>query len=176
MRTTNGVRILPVLLAAALAGCGGGTTEPGGVSVDCGPTGTVSANITGAVTASLNGCSAFFVSTATPPGTTISLVNGTFAAPTHSMALARQGTRPGTGTYTIGTGAANWNGAFRFKSSPNDRVFDLTSGSVTITASSSSTLSGTLSVVGTQAIAGAPTVNISGSFSAKCSPGGVTVC
>lgn len=178
MRIKSGFPILPVLLVAALGGCGGGggTTEPGGTSLDCAPTGTVSANVTGAVTASLNGCSIFVVSTATPGGTSISLVNGTFVAPTHSMTLGRQGPRPATGTYTIGIGAANWNGAFLFKNSPNDREFDLTSGTVTITASSNSTLSGTFSAVGTQAIAGSPTVNISGSFSAKCSANTTTVC
>lgn len=171
----NRVGVTTVLLALALAGCGEDKTGPGGVSLNCGLLGTSSGTVTGTVTANLNGCAYYGVTSGT---TVVGLSAGSAASPTHSLALSKSGGRPVTGTYSIGTGAANFSGVFTFDGgSSADRSFILTSGTVTITGSSAGTLTGTLSsVVATEATVAAPTVNISGSFTAKCTSSGSVTC
>jgi hypothetical protein len=169
------VGIVPVLLALVLAGCGADKTGPGGLSLDCGLAGHSSGTVTGAVTANVNGCSTYGISSG---NTALVLTSGSASATTHTLTLGRQGARPANGTYSIGPGATQFTGAFQFKGGSNpDRTFVLTSGTVTITASSAGTLTGTLSsVVATEPTTTAPTVNISGSFTAKCVASGSVTC
>lgn len=173
MGIINRVRVVPVFLALALAGCGDDKIGP--VSLSCGLLGTSSGTVSGTVTANLNGCSYYGVSSGT---TVVGLTSGSAASPTHSLALTRQGGRPVNGTYTIGLAAANFQGAFTFDGGTSaDRTFVLTSGTVTVSSSSSGTLNGTLtSVVATETTVAAPTINISGSFTSKCTPSGSVTC
>jgi hypothetical protein len=171
----NGIRIVPVLLAVALAGCGDDSSGPGGVNTTCGLAGSASGTVSGAVTANLNGCAVYGISSGS---TVIGVSAGSISASTHSLSLGRQGGRPAANTYTIGSGATQFTGVFLFEGGSNpDRTFVLTSGTVTITGSSAGTLTGTLtSVVATEATVAAPTVNISGSFTAKCTQSGSVTC
>lgn len=164
-------RIFPIaLLTVAIGACENrnGLTA---INSDCGLLGTSSGSITGAVSADLNGCALFSVATgAGPTITTVGLSHGSGIGATHALSLGREGTRPAPGTYSIGTTTGNFNGAFTFDGgSSSDRLFTLTSGTVTITASSATTLSGTLSgVTAMEASTPANTITINASFSARC--------
>ena len=172
-------RIVPIaLLMLAIGGCESrnGLTA---INTDCGLLGSSTGSITGAVSADLNGCSLFTVATgAGPTMTTIGLSHGSGIGATHALSLGREGTRPATGTYTIGTAAGNFTGAFTFDggSGPN-RLFALTAGTVTITASSETTLSGTLSgVTAMETSTPANTITLNATFSARCTVTSTTGC
>jgi hypothetical protein len=161
--------LLPVALLALTAGCED-RNGPAGLSSDCGPLGPSSGTITGAVSADVNGCSIFTVSTSGTATTTISLNHGSGLPVSHAVALVRQGSRPAPGTYSVGTAAGNFTGTFTFNGgSGSDRTFALTAGTVTITGSSESTLAGSLSgVTAAETSTPANTVTINASFSARC--------
>lgn len=176
MGIKNGIRMVPVLFAVALAGCGSDSSGPG-IGGACGLAGSSSGTVGGAVTANLNGCAVYIVSTSSNV-TTIGLTGGTAATPTHVLAMSRNGGRPVAGSYTIGAGATQYSGIFSYDGGTSaDRSFLLTSGTVTITGSSSGTLTGTLtSVVATEATVAAATISIAGSFTAKCTTTGSSTC
>jgi hypothetical protein len=171
------LRILPVLLAAALAGCGDDNSI-GGVSANCGLAGTSTGSFSGAVSGSLTGCAVFTVSTGTVPSTGIVISAGTAASPTHVLTLAREGGRPATGVYAIGAGAGQFSGVFTFDGgSSADRTFALTGGSVNVTNSPGSSLTATLtSVTAVETNAGAAALSLTGNFTAKCIVTGSTTC
>ena len=175
----KGFSFVPLaLVAIALAGCEDRNGPPS-INSDCGLLGPSSGNVSGAVTADLNGCSIFTVATgAGPTITTIGLSHGSGVTATHALSLGRQGTRPGPGTYTIGTAAGNFTGAFTFDGpGSGDRSFALTGGTVTITASSSTTLTGSLSgVTAMETATPANTITINASFSARCTVTSSTGC
>ena len=177
MGIANRLRILPVLLAAALAGCGDDDTI-GGISTSCGLAGTSTGTFSGAVSGRLNGCAVFSVSTGTVQATGISITAGTAASPTHMLSLARDGARPATGVYAIGAGAGQFSGVFTWDGgSSADRTFALTGGSVNVTNSPGASLTATLSsVTAVETNPGAAALSLSGSFTAKCIVTGSTTC
>jgi len=164
---TNRIRFVPMLLAVALAGCGDDATSP---SLKCGILGSSDVNINGSVTASVDACASYTVSTGGSPTTVVALVAGSLATPTHRIALTRQGARPVVGSYAIGAAAGNFAGTFILDGgSGADRTFAITGGSISISASSSGTLVGTFtSVTGAEVSTPANTITLSGTFSAKC--------
>ena len=168
MASNSSIRVSPVLLALALAGCSD-AVEP---LLKCGIAGTADANVNGAVTASVDGCSTYGVSVGASPSTAIVLAGGNLSTPTHTITLARNGARPATGSYTVSaTAGSNISGAFVLDGgSAADRTFILTAGTIDITTSSAGTLRGTFnSVTAKEGVgAAAPTVTITGNFSAKC--------
>ena len=168
MGTRKAIRILPLLLAAAFAGCGeDGVT---GVNTNCGIAGSANISVTGAVTASVNGCATYVVAGGADPATAVALTGGSFSAPTHSIGFGRDGARPTNGSYTIGAGATQFAGSFTLDGgSGADRSFVLTGGTINITTSNSGTLAGTFSAVTASEISTpGNTVTMSGSFTAKC--------
>ena len=171
--------MVPLMLALALAGCGADRTGPGGISANCGLAGSSRGNVTGAVSTSLTGCALFTVSTtASGSSTAIVLAAGTAATPTHTLTLGRaNGARLAVGSYTIGTGANQLVGSFTFDASTGDRQFTLTSGTINITASSASSLTGTYtSLTGFESATPANTISITGSFTARCTATSSTTC
>lgn len=167
MKNANRLRILPALLALTLAGCGDDNSI-GGVSANCGLAGTSTGSVSGVVTANLGGCAVYAVATSAD-ATGITISAGTAASPTHVVGLARDGGRPAVGSYTIGAGATQFAGTFKFEAGSADRNFVLTGGTVNITASSTGTLSGNLaSVTASEISTPANTITITGNFSAKC--------
>jgi hypothetical protein len=158
-----------------LVGCKDSTTP----NPKCGISGTSDANVTGAVTASVDGCAMYVVF----PGenaTGITLAGGNLTTQTHKIVFSRPGTRPATGTYTVGLpGGTAISGSFILDGgSAEDRVFSLTAGTIEITTSSAGTLRGTFNSVTAKEGPGstAPTVTITGNFSAKCVDAPETDC
>ena len=165
MGITNRVRIVPVLLALGFAGCGEDATSV----VKCGLLGSADVSVTGAVTASVNSCASYAVSTGASPATGIMLFAGSVSEPTHTITLARNGPRPAQGNYTVGAGGGQISGFFKLEGGTTDRNFALTGGTINISASSSGTLSGSfISVTAAEVSTPANTITLSGTFSAKC--------
>ena len=167
MGISNRVRITPVLLALALVGCGDDATS---VSVKCGLLGKANVSIAGAVTAAVNSCAGYTVTTGGSPVTAVSLFAGSVSEPTHTITLGRNGARPAQGDYTVGAAAGNFSGTFKLEGgTAADRNFVLTGGTINISASSTGTLNGSFTSV-TAAEVGTPanTITLSGTFSAKC--------
>ena len=165
--------LVPVLLALVIAGCGD-TSAP---SLKCGIAGTSDANVAGAVTASVDACATYTVSTGTP-STGISLVAGSLTSPTHTITLVRSGARPVIETYGVGT-PTGFSGSFVLDGgSAANRTFVLTGGTIDITASSAGRLNGTFNAVTATEGTGpsAATVTITGNFAAKCVDTGNTDC
>lgn len=179
MSKLTGISVVSLaLLAIAVGGCEDRNGPPG-LSSDCGLLGPSTGTVSGAVTADLNGCAIFSVATAGGPTiTTIGLSHGAGVTATHALSLGREGTRPATGTYSVGTAAGNFNGAFTFDGPGNgDRSFTLTAGTVNITGSSATTLAGTLSgVTATETTTPANTITINANFSARCTVTSSTGC
>ena len=177
MRSLGRILVVPVVLLAI-----GGCEERNGPTVinkDCGLLGPSSGTVTGVVTADLNGCSVFTVATgAGGTSTTIGLSHGSGISATHALSLGRLSGRPAVGTYSIGTGTGDFNGAFTFDGgSSADRLFMLTAGTVTISASSATTLSGSLTgVTASESSTPANTITISGTFTARCTATSTTGC
>ena len=167
MGISNRVRITPVLLALALAGCGDDATS---VSVKCGLLGKANVSVSGNVTVGVNSCAGYTVSTGGSPATAISLFAGSVSEPTHTITLARTGGRPAQGDYTVGVGAGNFSGTFILEGgSAADRTFGLTGGTINISASSTGTLSGSFnSVTAAELSTPANTITLTGTFTAKC--------
>jgi hypothetical protein len=128
--------------------------------------------VSGAVSASVNGCASYTVSLpSSTPTTIIALTAGNSADNSHHIGIIAASERPATGSYLIGKPTeADLQGSFTLDGGDGpDRFFVLTSGSLNITASSAGTLSATfVSVTGTEGGPGGPTVTLSGSFTAKC--------
>ena len=161
---------LSLLGVLAVTGCGGRENPLGLGGAGCGVLGTSSANVSGAVTAAVDGCAVFGITPATvddPAVFGLSLTAGSATAPSHIVAITRIGVRPVAGTYSVGTAAGNIAGTFTFEGA-TQRAFVLTSGSITITQSSLSALVGSVNLTGTEATSAAATVLISGTFSARC--------
>lgn len=182
VRNMRSLGIIPVLLAVAISGCeeraNGLTGTSGGGG--CAVLGTSSGSVSGAVSTTLNGCSLFTVTSgAGGTQTTIGISTGSAAALTHSVSLARNSARPGVASYSIGTGAGQFSGAFTFivEGDTPDRLFTLTGGTVNITTSTASTLAGSLTAVtASEASAPANTITINANFSAKCTATSTTTC
>lgn len=166
MALSKRVRLMPALFALALSGCGDDATS---ISAKCGLLGSANVSVAGSVTAGVNSCAGYSVSS-TSPTTVVSLFGGSVSEPTHSIALTRAGARPAQGNYTIGAAAGNFAGTFVLDGgSGADRTFALTGGTINISASSSGTLSGSFSsVTGAEVSTPANTITLSGTFSAKC--------
>ena len=169
------IRVVPVVLALAFVGCKD-ALEP---KLKCGIAGSSNVSVTGAVTVSVDGCATYGVSTGTGASTVVTLAGGSLTAPTHSIVFTRSGARPANGSYTVGVPSpTNISGTFTSQSGSLSRTFGLTGGTVNITNSANGTLSGTLvSVTATEGSgASAPTVTLSGNFSAKCVDTETTDC
>ena len=165
MPITSRARLLPLLLVAAL-GCTE-STDPRRFA-DCGLLGTVNISVTGAATTTVDGCAAYFL---VPASTTVSATFSTSLTengindPGADIGFQRQGGRPAVGSYTVGTGAGQMTGAFVQE---GGATYAFTSGTITISTSTAGTVGGTVSVVATGGPTGTATVNLSGSFSARC--------
>lgn len=178
MAISTAIGRLSLLGALAVAGCSG-RDDPLGLGGRCGVLGTSSVNVTGAVAPAVDGCAIFSITPAegeTPAVFGLSLTAGSATTASHTVAIVRTGPRPVAGTYNVGSGAGDIRGGFTFEAS-TQRAFELTSGSLTITQSSASALVGSVSLIGTESTAGGATVNITGTFSARCiDPGPATDC
>jgi hypothetical protein len=162
-------RLVPLFGAIVLNACGGddpiSITQGGCLNILFG---TFTGNATSTAAGSLSGCAYYSVATNTSSQQqTFALVltnqNGSTASPT--ISLGRNGGRPGTGTYSVSTtGTNNFIGTISVD--PN-RGFVASSGSVTITASSSSGVSGSVNITGNE-VGTSSTITVTGDFSAKC--------
>jgi hypothetical protein len=177
VRSLGRIIVVPVMLLTI--GACEERNGPVSINKDCGPLGPSSGTVTGVVNADLNGCSVFTVATgAGGTVTTIGLSHGSGISATHALSLGRTSGRPAVGTYSIGTGTGDFNGAFTFDGgSGSDRLFMLTAGTVTISASSATALTGTLSgVTAAESSTPANTISITASFSARCTATSSTSC
>ena len=158
----------PVMICAALIGCGGddnGLLDPGGA---CEGLGTFSATLSGAVSGAISGCSFFVVSPATqsnPADFAISLSAGDLHDPTHLITLIGRGSRPVNGVYAVSEDEDELNVSVDIYEPP--RIFIMTGGTMTITSSSVASLSGTLDMSGTE-LGGSAELSFTGTFQAKC--------
>ena len=160
------MRISLATLAITLGGCRD-TSAP---TPKCGFAGKSDVSVTGDVTASVNACAMYGVSSGSGASTVITLSAGTLTDPTDRIVLIRAGGRPLAGSYTVGApSTADFGGMFILEGGSSDRTFDLTSGSIEITGSVDGSLVGTISAAGTEGSGtSAQTVAMSGSFTAKC--------
>jgi|SRR5687767_1283559 len=150
------IRMLGLALVAtmAVAGCGSDDDDPFGP----GNMGNFDGNITGDVTATLNGNAAFSVYD--DGGTDVFeliLTSGSAVEPTHVLTFVREGGRPANGTYD------DFTGAIFIDSGSDTYVFD--GGSVTITSSGTGGVNGSINITATD---GTNDITITGTFQAEC--------
>ena len=158
------IRMLGLALigTVAVAGCG---SDDGDRGFGPGNQGSMSATVTGDVTATLSGIAAFSVYD--DGGTDVFellLMSGSLVDATHVIAFSREGSRPANGTYPIGDAAGNMYGTFYIDATGATFIF--TGGSVTITSSGAGGVSGTFTVQGVDVDLN--TVSITGTFSSEC--------
>jgi hypothetical protein len=135
--------------------------------------GPFTGDASGAESGALGGCATYSVTSSSGSSVTaLVLESGSQASPSPVISLARTGTRPTVGTYTIGVNATNFAGSVLLNPGGS---FGLTSGTVTIDVSADGTLGGTLNVTGTQSGTGS-TITVTGAFSAQCTPSGSVTC
>lgn len=174
MRFNFRTSLLPIALAFALAGCTDrDATNPAQNLTGCALLGTANISVTGGVIATMNSCTLFGISAGTStagPQLVLAFQSSNDGDPSHNMILTREGTRPGTGSYSAGTSTEQFAGLFTVNTEPS-RTFTVASGSVNFTTSTATTLAGSLNLTGTEIVSsGTPAVvTISGTFSAKCS-------
>ena len=174
VRIKTGIQMLSLVLGVALVGCGGDDDPPVGPGTggNLGCMGSSSTGTaTGAVTGSFTGCAMFDVQgdVGSQDYSLIIYAGTSSTNTTFSIFAYADGPRPAVGTHNVGTGATDLKGTL-FKdggSSGPDRTFVLTSGSINITASATTGLTGTYNLTGTE-LSGSATANFSGSFTAKC--------
>lgn len=166
-----------VVLLALGAACGNETTgnENPCTDPDQGP---FIGEAAVAVSGSLAGCASFGVaSSAGSAVTALALSSGSATNPSLVVNLTRSGPRPGTGTYSIGTGAGQFSGSI-FLSFQN-RTFTISSGSITIDVSSidggTGTLRGSVDVTGL-ATGFNEQLHVTGDFTARCNVVGSVTC
>jgi hypothetical protein len=131
-----------------------------------------------AVSGSLAGCAAYGVASSGGSAVTaLTLSSGSPTNPSLVVNLTRSGTRPGTGTYAIGTGAGEFTGSIFL--SFQSRTFNLSEGSIAIAISSvegeTGTLRGSLHVTGLATGSGEQ-LHVTGEFTAKCAVSGSITC
>ena len=158
------IRILGLALVGALAlsGCG----DDDGRST--GTLGSFNGNITGDITATLEGNAIFSVDQ-TDDLWELALVNAPVASPPFTLALARIGfaALPPNGTYNVGLASGNITGSL-YVLAP-DKFYYLTGGSLTVTASSEDAVTGTFNFTALDED-DVGTITITGSFTAECVP------
>ena len=156
------IRMLGLALVAsmAVAGCGGDEDDPFGP----GNMGNFDGNITGDVTASLDGNAAFSVYN-DGGGDVFELIltSGSATDPSHVLTFVRDGSRPGNATYNIGTAAGNFGGAIYIDSGADTYVFN--GGTITITSSGAGGVNGSINVTATD---GTNDITITGTFQSEC--------
>jgi len=159
-------RILAVTLAAAALACGDSTTPVN--------QGSFTASITGDLTASLTGRAVFGVATqGTNQGFVIALERqGSSQLDRDVIVTGRLNTqRPGEGTYPIvscsgGCDADEFDAGYVFyRTSGDSGLFISESGTLTITASSTDTIAGTMSFSATS-LTGLDQITVTASFTA----------
>ena len=165
------VRVMALSLATLTAACG--KDDPIGPNVvNCGLFGSFNGSATGASAATLSGCSWYAITEdnedETGPFFGLVLTNGSdLETNSHTVNIARAGARPAVGTYNVGLETGQFSGGVFLD---DDRIFFLTSGTVTITASSSDNVVGSLNVTATE-FEGNATISVTGNFTAKCLQG-----
>lgn len=142
--------------------------------------GSFTGSASGAASGSLAGCALYAVTSSSGSAVlALALSSGSPTNPSLIVNLSRNGGRPATGTYSIGTSAGQFAGTV-FLGFQN-QTFSLNSGTITIDVSSDNpamtagTLGGTISVTGS-ATGGGGTISVSGNFTAVCSDGGSVTC
>lgn len=167
------------LLAGVLAACGSSDKVTAPVA-----SGTYTATVSGAVTGQLSGRALFGTDAGASGQPIFGVLLGDAASP-HAVLLYRSGnTQPAAGTYALQdsfTGqpaAGTWTALHMVdQGSGNVLAFFATSGSMTITQSSATRLSGTFNYVGKGYVSGGDTipeaVTVTGNFDATASGSGL---
>lgn len=165
------------MLLALGAAC---STEPTGNENACADPdqGPFTGEAAVAVSGSLAGCASYGVASSSGSAVTaLTLSSGSPTNPSLVVNLTRSGTRPGTGTYGIGTGAGQFTGSIFL--SFQSRTFNLSDGSITFAESSiageEGTLRGSLHITGLATGSGEQ-LHVTGEFTAKCTVGGSVSC
>ena len=160
MRSIGSLAIVVASSFATACGSDGEITDPGGSLGS-----SFSATVTGGSAGSYSGGLSSAVQSGGLFSIGLSTADGKFA-----LAFTRSGARPATGTYPLGTNpqtgftaALNVNGG--------QAIYSSTSGTLTITASSSTEIKGTFQFTGALSAGTGAAANVSGSFTTAC-PGG----
>jgi hypothetical protein len=164
------------LLTAILVACFGDGPSVPIQGAQCSPTGPYLGEFEGSMAGAVNeaaaGCAYFIVEPATDCGSSeyaskfnLIVSNGQLGQFEHAMALIRCGATLPRGTFTVGPAPVGLAG--RLKEVGSNRIFELTSGSVTVTWSETATIVGSLAVTATE-VDGTDTVVVSGTFTARC--------
>jgi hypothetical protein len=171
VRTASGIRIVLILLLAALTGCS--LDVPTNREPDCTAGGSFTASLTRSFTRSISGCAYFkqdevAYSGFPNPDFLLVLHGGTSAEPLYIVDFYRIPGRIATGTHIVGP-----DGPFllaRAKlpgANGTEEVYTLTEGTITVAVSSATLVSGTLNVAGTED-GGSARITLTGTFSAPC--------
>ena len=155
-RSSRTLALLAALSLAVACGSDGSITNPGGTLGS-----SFSATVTGGSAGSYSG-----LSSAVQSGGLFSIglssTDGKFA-----LAFTRNGTRPVTGTYQLGTNPqTGFTAALNINS--GQFVYSSTSGTLTITSSSSTEIKGTFQFTGALSAGTGAAANVSGSFTTAC--------
>ncbi|MEX2153663.1 MAG: hypothetical protein WD825_10015 [Gemmatimonadaceae bacterium] len=160
---------MPLVFVLILA-CGGkdGPSAPAAVSCDSEDLGSFTGNSTGMSAGALSGCAAFAVGEF-DNGTwfSVAFTNGAMETGRPLIGINRPGGRPGPGTYSAGAGDGQFGGSILVDS--GSRFFIVSSGTLTITASSASSISGSVNLTAAET-GTSNTMTISGNFTAVCLP------
>lgn len=166
------IGMIPLVLGLALAGCDDDPTDPddnGNGNPGCALLGSGNLNVSGAITATLSQCALYGVEPGAtvddPDFTVVAVYKGSVTAASHVFSLTFESLKPAPGTYDVGD-LESGTYALLSVDAATDRSFMLT-GTVTITTSGANQLNGSVNLTGTE-IGASGTVQITGSFSAKC--------
>ena len=159
----NTTRILAAITALSLAGaCGGSSGD------DLTGTGNLGTTFSATVIGGSAGSYSGFASAVPSAGLFsigMSSTDGKFA-----LAFTRNGTRPATGTYQLGTNPQlGFSAAINVNS--GQFVYSSTSGTLDVTSSSATEIKGNFSFTGSATAGGGAAANVSGSFTAACPVG-----
>jgi hypothetical protein len=154
----------PLLLAVLIPACGDGGTGP-----DFFGLGQSSAQLSGEVNRSFNGTAVFGTQVF---GEDVFVIAMDDMVGEVEIGIVRAATgRPPTGTYALGSPDSDVYGELAIWTAGGQGAFYVSeSGSLTIMASSSSSLRGSFSFQARREFVGGPVVNVSGTFDAVCLP------